>query len=63
MKRQVNRRRQANGPGAAQSVPHLHVHVLPRRLGDEAKLNWGVNPGDRAAIALAADKIRAALKP
>jgi histidine triad (HIT) family protein len=54
---------QANGPGAAQSVPHLHVHVLPRRLDDEAKLNWGLKPGDRNAVALAADKIRAALKP
>src|SRR3546814_13723466 len=25
---------QANGPGAAQSVLHYHVHVLPRRLGE-----------------------------
>ena len=22
---------QANGPAAAQSVPHFHIHVLPRR--------------------------------
>jgi histidine triad (HIT) family protein len=54
---------QANGPGAGQSVPHLHVHVLPRRLDDDAKLNWGIKPGDRTAIAATADKIRAALKP
>ncbi len=54
---------QANGPGAAQSVPHLHLHVLPRRLGDDAKMNWGIRPGDRAAIAATAEKIRAALKP
>ena len=54
---------QANGAGAAQSVPHLHVHVLPRKLDDDAKLNWGMRPGDRGAIALTAEKIRAALKP
>src|SRR5690606_36666467 len=24
----------ANGPGAAQSVQHFHLHVLPRRFGD-----------------------------
>jgi histidine triad (HIT) family protein len=53
---------QANGPGAAQSVPHLHVHVLPRKLDDDAKLNWGERPGDRGAIALTAERIRSALK-
>ena len=26
---------QANGPGAEQSVPHFHIHVMPRRIGDE----------------------------
>src|SRR5579862_7554998 len=25
---------QSNGPGAAQSVGHFHIHVLPRRIGD-----------------------------
>ena len=52
---------QANGPGAAQSVPHYHVHVLPRRLGDEGKLNWGLTPGDRDAIAATAERIKAHL--
>jgi len=36
---------QANGPGAAQSVFHLHLHVIPRFEGDDLKLNWGVPPG------------------
>ncbi len=52
---------QANGPGAAQSVPHFHVHVLPRRLGDELKINWEPTAGDRAGIAALAEQIRAAL--
>lgn len=52
---------QANGPGAAQSVQHYHVHVLPRRLGDNAKLNWSLSPGDHEAIAKQAADIKARL--
>jgi histidine triad (HIT) family protein len=52
---------QANGPGAQQSVRHFHVHVLPRKRGDQLKLNWGVKPGDRDTIAALAEKIRASL--
>lgn len=52
---------QANGPGAAQSVQHYHVHVLPRRLGDNAKLNWSLAPGDHEVIANQAADIRARL--
>ena len=49
---------QANGPAAAQSVFHFHVHVLPRRTGDELKLNWGLNPGDMDAIGALAERVR-----
>jgi len=52
---------QSNGKGAAQSVPHFHVHVLPRRLGDNLKINWELKPGDRAAIAVVAERIKAKL--
>ncbi len=52
---------QPTGPGAAQSVPHFHVHVLPRRLGDKLPLNWELRPGDRAAIAAVAERIKAKL--
>jgi histidine triad (HIT) family protein len=52
---------QANGPGAAQSVEHFHVHVLPRRIGDDLRLNWGLKAGDMEAIADQAAKIRAAI--
>jgi histidine triad (HIT) family protein len=53
---------QANGPGARQSVQHFHVHVLPRKLGDQLKLNWGAPPGDLDTIAAIAEKIRASLQ-
>ena len=52
---------QSNGPGAAQSVRHFHVHVLPRRSGDGLLLNWGLRPGDRERIGDLAERIRAAL--
>ncbi len=52
---------QANGPGAAQSVFHFHVHVLPRRIGDELKMNWGHKPGDMAAVKATFEKIKAAM--
>ena len=52
---------QANGPGAQQSVAHFHIHVLPRKPGDELKLNWGVKAGDTDTIAAIAEKIRANL--
>jgi histidine triad (HIT) family protein len=52
---------QANGPGAAQSVPHFHLHILPRRLDDGLAVNWTPKPGDRRRIADIAERIRAAL--
>lgn len=52
---------QANGEGAAQSVQHFHIHVLPRHNGDELKLNWGLNPGDMDEIGAIAEKIKAAV--
>lgn len=52
---------QANGPGAAQSVLHFHMHVLPRTVGDGLKINWGLKPGDMGAIGALAERIRANL--
>ncbi len=49
---------QCNGPAAAQSVFHFHMHVLPRSEGDELKLNWGLSPGDMDAIGALAERIR-----
>ncbi len=50
---------QATGPAANQTVPHLHVHVLPRRQDDRLPLNWsrtGAGHADR--IAEIASRIR-----
>lgn len=52
---------QANGPGAAQSVAHFHLHVLPRRMNDGLAVNWTPKPGDRSRIAEIAERIRARL--
>jgi len=53
---------QANGPWAAQSVPHLHFHLIPRRENDGAGMDWTLKPGDKDAIAKLGGKIAAALK-
>ena len=31
---------QANRPAGWQTVPHVHVHVLPRHAGDGVELTW-----------------------
>lgn len=54
---------QCNGPAAAQSVLHFHMHVLPRREDDGLALNWGPRPGDLDAIGQLAERIRANLEP
>ncbi len=49
---------QANGKGAAQSVFHFHMHILPRRMDDELKMNWGLRPGDMDAIKEVCERIK-----
>jgi len=53
---------QANGRWAAQSVPHLHFHLIPRRENDGAGLDWVLQPGEKHLIEQAAAKVKAALK-
>ena len=52
---------QANGAAAFQSVPHFHLHLVPRFTGDGKGFDWPMVPGDRARIQAAAEKIRGAL--
>jgi histidine triad (HIT) family protein len=49
---------QANGPGAAQSVFHFHMHIVPRAKDDGLMMNWTPKPGDKAALAALAERIR-----
>jgi histidine triad (HIT) family protein len=58
---------QANGEAAGQSVFHVHVHVLPRRPGDDLLINWDRARGDdqrfdRDRIAEIAERLRARLR-
>jgi histidine triad (HIT) family protein len=53
---------QANGRWAAQSVPHLHFHLIPRRENDGAGMDWELRPGQMDAIQKTAAKVAAALK-
>ena len=46
---------QANKPAGWQTVPHVHMHVLPRHEGDGVNLTWPrKEPGIDALNALAA---------
>ncbi|MDD9877446.1 MAG: HIT family protein [Magnetovibrio sp.] len=53
---------QANGPGAKQSVFHLHMHIIPRSADDGATMNWELVPGDMDAIGALAEEIAAAVE-
>ena len=52
---------QANGAGAGQSVPHLHIHIMPRRTDDDVVLNWEPRPGDMTEIGAMCRRLKAAL--
>jgi histidine triad (HIT) family protein len=52
---------QANGPAAFQSVPHVHLHLIPRWTGDGKGFDWKPVPGDRQQIAAMGERLRAAV--
>ena len=52
---------QANGAAAFQSVPHFHLHLIPRWTNDGKGFDWTLVPGDRDQVQKAGEKIRAAL--
>src|SRR5262245_9486520 len=52
---------QANGAAAFQSVPHVHLHLIPRWANDGKGFDWKLVAGDREAIAKTGERIRAAL--
>ena len=48
----------AHGSAAWQTVPHFHIHVIPRYEDDPLKLPWTPGPGDEDEIAAAAGRLR-----
>jgi histidine triad (HIT) family protein len=52
---------QANGPAAFQSVPHYHLHLIPRWDNDGKGFDWPLVPGDRAQIQAIGERLREAL--
>ena len=52
---------QNNGEAAFQSVPHFHMHVIPRWDDDGKGLTWNLVPGNPDRMREVAERIRAAL--
>src|SRR5882672_7574003 len=52
---------QANGPAAFQSVPHFHLHLIPRWTNDGKGFDWKLVPGERDRIVKVGDQLRAEL--
>jgi histidine triad (HIT) family protein len=53
---------QANGAAAFQSVPHFHLHLIPRWTDDGKGFDWKEVPGNREAIMKVGERIRSALQ-
>jgi histidine triad (HIT) family protein len=51
---------QANGAAAFQSVPHFHLHLIPRWKNDGKGFDWPQTLGDREQIAKTGEILRAA---
>jgi histidine triad (HIT) family protein len=51
---------QANGAAAFQSVPHFHLHLIPRWNKDGKGFDWPQSPGDREQITKTGEALRAA---
>lgn len=52
---------QANRPAGWQTVPHAHLHVLPRHAGDGVDLAWPRKEPGPAALQQYAEQLKAAL--
>jgi histidine triad (HIT) family protein len=52
---------QANEPAGFQTVPHFHLHVLPRHPGDGVGLEWPAKRPPFERLAELSARVRAAL--
>ena len=52
---------QANGAAAFQSVPHFHLHLIPRWVRDGKGFDWKLVSGDREQITKVGERVRTAL--
>jgi histidine triad (HIT) family protein len=52
---------QANGAAAFQSVPHYHLHLIPRWNNDGKGFDWPLVAGDRAQIQAVGVRLREAI--
>lgn len=52
---------QANRPAGWQTVPHVHLHVLPRHAGDGVELVWPRKNPPLAALEALAGRLRPVL--
>ena len=53
---------QANRPAGWQTVPHAHLHVLPRHAGDGVDLTWPRKEPGPAVLQAYAGRLRTALQ-
>ena len=53
---------QANGAAAFQSVPHFHLHLIPRWHNDGKGFDWKLVPGNRDHIMKTGERLRALLR-
>ena len=53
---------QANGAAAFQSVPHFHLHLIPRWTNDGKGFDWKPVPGNRETIMKTGERLRSLLK-
>ena len=60
----VGRDQQGVGPlqFSFQSVPHFHLHLIPRWTDDGKGFDWKVVPGNREVIMKMGERIRSALQ-
>ncbi len=54
---------QANEPAGFQTVPHFHLHVLPRHDGDGVALAWPAKRPPAARLVELGERVKRALAP